>query len=109
MGFKLADETYLWPVTIDVPRNGKFVPVKFRARFRLLSQSRIDEIIDSGGDDDLVDEVLDGWEDFLDAEGKPIEYTDANRAQALDMPFVRRGLLVAFMASLAGRQDRRKN
>lgn len=108
MAFTLIEgDTYEWPVTVQVPRKGKHVPVKFTATFKLVEQPEIEAAMrdadrDESMDQRLLDTALCGWDGFNDVDGDPIEYTDENRRQALDTTFIRVGLVSAFFESMSG-------
>ncbi|MBF0453630.1 MAG: hypothetical protein HQL72_02295 [Magnetococcales bacterium] len=109
MAFKLVTEkNYCHQVTVHIPQGNGTKKINFTASFNYISQSRLEAFtgIDDG---DLLDEVLDGWSNFLDADGDTIEYTQENRAQLLDTPYLRVALVESFYDSLSGKSNRRKN
>lgn len=111
--FKIAQsEEYTWPVTVELPTdNGRFEKSTFDAKFKRLTQSRMDELrkgITAGDitDSDLAREVLVGWSGVVD-EGGEIPYSEAARDRLLDIPTVCAAVVMALMGSLTG--ARRKN
>lgn len=111
--FKLnTEETFKTPVEITVPSSsGTGIKKKFLAEFRFKTQSELDALVVDGNGTDaaLLNEVLVGWVDFKDATGETIEYTEENKSQAIDTPFIRVALVQAFVQSINGVQNRTKN
>ncbi len=109
MAFKLVtDPTYRHPVTVQIPQGDGVAEHGLTAEFNYITQTRL-EALAAVGDGDLLDEVLAGWSGFKDADGEEIPYNPENRAQLLDTPYLRVGLVSGFWDSVHGRQDRRKN
>jgi hypothetical protein len=112
--FKLAQSNdYFWPVSISYPaENGRTEKATFDAKFRRISQSRIDEIqkaarSDELRDGDLIKEVLIGWKGVVDDSGEEIPFSESARDQLLNVPMMSYQIAVSFMGSLTGAQ--RKN
>ncbi len=103
-----------WPVTISVPQDGGRVQKhEITARFDILPQSRLDDLVrgQRGADEDkdLLREVLLGWDGVADEDGVAIEFADAPRDQLLDIPYVRGALLKAYFEAASGSAAARKN
>ncbi|MCK9621991.1 MAG: phage tail assembly chaperone [Methylobacter sp.] len=108
------DKSYTWPITISEPVDGGgFNDQKVRVKFKMLSQSRIDEIIkdEAEQDADILSDVLIGWDDeaFKDENGNSLAYNADNKDLVLSVPFVRGALVKGFFASIAGKEIKRKN
>lgn len=109
-----ADKNYNWPVTISEPMDGGgFNDQKVRVKFKMLKQSRIDEIIknEAEEDADILRDVLVGWDEdaFKDEAGNAIPFNDENKDLILSVPFVRGALVKSFFESIAGKAFKRKN
>lgn len=111
--FKLMkSDTFKTNVVMSIPNDGGTkTESKFRAEFMFKTQSQIDGLFDGQGaaDADLIKEVLVGWEGFNDADGQQIPFTDENKNQAIDLPFMRVALVQAYVQSINGVQPRTKN
>jgi hypothetical protein len=115
MGFVVKkDKSYTWPCTISEPVDGgTFNDQKVKVKFKMLSQTRIDEIVknEAEEDADILSEVIIGWdaEAFRDETGEVLEYNDDNRDLILSVPFVRSALIKGFFESVSGKAFKRKN
>ena len=112
--FKIAQSSdYFWPVTYSFPGdNGRTEKATFDAKFKRISQSRIDELkaqfaADEFREIDLVKDVLVGWRGVTDADGQDIPFSISDRDRLLDVPMMAAQIGKAFLESLAGAQ--RKN
>lgn len=108
------DKNYTWPVTISEPVDGGgFNDQKVRVKFKMLKQSRIDEIIknEAEEDADILSDVLVGWDEeaFKDETGANIPYNEDNKDLVLSVPYVRSALVKGFFESIAGKAFKRKN
>lgn len=98
---------FTWPVSVHLPVDGgRFEKQAFTATFRRISQSRITEIVEavqagSTTDVKLASEVLVGWAGVTDGE-TDLEYTEAHKAQLLDIPAVAAAVVRAFLDSITG-------
>ncbi|WP_322528989.1 hypothetical protein R5R73_04940 [Salinicola sp. LHM] len=98
------------PVTIEVP--GAKEPSTIRARWRLNSVSKTQEIVQAQRDkenpltdDQLVEQDLLGLEDVTDADGNPVSFSTELVAQLMDIPYVRRPLVLSWFQAQAGRGE----
>ena len=126
MAFVLnQSQSYSWPVSIQLPANGgKREKSSFDALFKRLPQSRINEIqqlvqqrikaaergdeLDNGvTDQSIAAEILVGWAGILDADGDDVPYSEAVKAQLLDVPMMAGALIEAYFTSLV--ELKRKN
>jgi hypothetical protein len=118
-------DSYTWPVSIKLPANGgKRERQTFDAEFKRLPQSRINEIQrevqlrvnaaergeDSGegvSDQSIAAEILVGWDGIIDGDGEPVPFSNAFKAQLLDVPMMAGSLVAAYFESLV--EQKRKN
>ena len=126
MAFVLnQSQSYSWPVSIQLPANGgKREKSSFDALFKRLPQSRINEIqqlvqqrikaaergdeLDNGvTDQSIAAEILVGWAGILDADGDDVPYSEAVKAQLLDVPMMAGALIETYFTSLV--ELKRKN
>jgi len=126
MAFVLKQsDTYSWPVVIRLPADGgKREKASFDAVFRRLPQSRINEIqklvqaqlkaaqdgetLENGvTDQGIADEILAGWSGVVDGDGDPVPFTEATKAQLLDVPLLASALIEIYFESL--QEQKRKN
>ncbi len=126
MAFVLKQsDSYTWPVSIKLPANGgKRERQTFDAEFKRLPQSRINEIQrevqqrvkanekgeDTGegiSDQSIADEILMGWDGIIDGDGEPVPFSNAVKAQLLDVPMMAGALVGAYFESLV--EQKRKN
>jgi hypothetical protein len=111
--FKIAHSAeYTWPVTVEIPTDGgRSEKSTFDAKFKRLTQTRIDEIrkgISNAeiNDADLAREVLIGWTGVVDDNGD-VPFSEASRDRLLDIPTVSAAIVMSLLGSLSG--ARRKN
>lgn len=95
--------TYEWPVTAEVPVDGRFEKQSFKVIFKRLGRSQFKELAEQG-DAELLDAVLEGWESVEDENGKALAFTPAIRREMTDDPFFTRAVLKAYLESLEGAQ-----
>lgn len=126
MAFVLnQSQSYSWPVSIQLPADGgKREKSSFDALFKRLPQSRINEIqqlvqqrikaaergeeLDNGvTDQTIAAEIVVGWAGILDADGDDVPYSEAVKAQLLDVPMMAGALIEAYFTSLV--ELKRKN
>jgi len=106
--FKLAqNETYFWPIKVDVPQDGgTFIQQKFEAKFKRLSQTRLKEIskqLDEGiiNEVDVCREVMVDWKGVGNDSG-PLEFCESNFSLLLENVYAVRGIYLGFFESVAG-------
>lgn len=111
--FKLSlSNTYLWPVTIELPgASGQFEKHSFQAEFNRLPQSRIDEMRDQVQAGAITDkaiavEILAGWRDVVDGDSE-VPFSFVARDKMLEIAGLASAIVLAYTDSLAG--SRRKN
>lgn len=100
-------------VIISEPVDNGFEDQTVYVRFKVVPQSRIDEVVRNENDDDkdILDEVLTGWDEsaFRDDAESPILFTPENKTLILDVPYVRTALIKAYFQALNGKDYKRKN
>lgn len=99
------EHTYTWPVEVRVPQDGgTYATQKLEATFRLLDQSRTDDVLErrQALDADFAREVWIGWDGVEDEAGKPIPFSAEAREQLLGIPYVRAALVRAYFESVLG-------
>lgn len=111
--FKLSQSPeYTWPVEINLPADGgRTEKATFDAKFKRMTQSRMEEIraaADRGElrDADLAREALIGWSGVIDENGE-VPFSEAARDRLLDVPMVASAIVLALLSSVSG--ARRKN
>jgi hypothetical protein len=108
------DKTYSWPITIAEPKDGGgFNEQKVNLRFKVLPQTRIDQVIKNEAEDDadILSEVLVGWDDesFKDEAGTALLFNAENKALVLSVPYVRNSMIKGYFDSINGKAFKRKN
>lgn len=98
-------QVYTWPVAFEVPvSGGKSEKKSFEAKFKLLKQSEVRDLVQGEGASDLsfCEKVLVGWSGVQDEAGSEIEFNAENMAEVLEFPGVARAIVLAYLESLAG-------
>lgn len=114
---KLApQDSYKRTVKVDVPLDmGRVERQNFVAKFKRLSASETRELIeefqsDKGiTDEDLMGRYLLDWEGVSDDNGGDVPYTRANLDAMMDIVYVRKALVNAFVEDVFGKEATRKN
>lgn len=124
MAFVLEhSDRYSWPVTVKVAQDGgRFRTFTFDVEFRRVSQARREELgrqllvqkgrIEAGlleGEiltpRQIADELVVGWSGILDREGEngqPVPFSEATKAQLLNIGDVADAILAAWNESIPG-------
>lgn len=120
--FKIStvNQTYRTPVTVEVPSgDGKSITHKFAVLFSRKSQDELDELyrrmnaakLQEGEqlltDDELLNQVLVGWEDVLDDQDRPLDFTPDNFNALKNIYPTRPTLVQSFFDSI--KTAKRKN
>ncbi len=110
-----SEEEFEWPVTIRLAQGsgGKFADHTFVARFRRLTQTRLKQFLvqaQAGEIDDIlaVREIMLGWKEVIDRDGKELPFTEANLARLLDIATVAACIAQAYFDAMSG-GGKRKN
>jgi hypothetical protein len=123
-------DSYLWPVSIELPANGSKKTFTFDAEFLRLPQEQVEELrqrhanqlakmrrwlsamdgysetegesISEVGDEtrDLCDEVLCGWAKVTDAKGDDVEFSEASKKRMYQVQGAPAAILNAWFDSL---------
>lgn len=111
--FKLEKPSEItWPVTVNVPRDGgTTTKAVFTGKFKILPGAEFNAIYSGGGnDEDLCRNVVTGWgPDVSDQEGNPLPFNDENINKMIAIPYVRSGLVAAYLELSQGRKAAAKN
>lgn len=111
--FKIETPKVLsWPVTVNIPRDGgNTTQAIFNGKFRMISTGEFNAIYNNGGnDEDLIRNVFVGWgSDLCDESGNPMEFNEANLNLAIAMPYVRNGIVTAYLELSQGKKAAAKN
>tara|TARA_R100001443_G_scaffold33437_3_gene47358 strand:- start:244 stop:585 length:342 start_codon:yes stop_codon:yes gene_type:complete len=108
MAFVLKQsDTYKWPVSVDIPMDGRHKRCTFDGVFKRLSMTRVDELgnqIQKGKitSKKMAHEVLVGWEGIDDDEGNPLEFSVSNLNKLVDVPMVANAISKSFFDSISG-------
>ncbi len=122
MAFVLdLEPTYTWPVSVEVPVDGRFRKFSFEAIYHRLPQSRVEEItvararakeaIEAGAADALEQlavcrghalEILAGWKGVKakDGDADDLPFTAANAKRFLEVPGMALQVVAAYGESL---------
>jgi hypothetical protein len=96
--------SYKWPVTVEIPADGGgFDKATFTIDFKKLGRTAFNDLIEQG-DEALVNEIVQGWEDYVDETGKAIPCTKATKRELLDDHHVLRAVIAAYSESIVGAQ-----
>ena len=96
--------TWLWPVTARVPNDqGTVTSHSFRARFRLVPMERFAQLgVTSQGTDEALREAVVELLDIVDPARQPIPHSAALMDAVMANPWLRAGLLDAYIGAIAG-------
>lgn len=107
---------YDWPVIVHQPVDGgSFEKVEFTARFRVVPGDEAERLLGittvlSQPSNAQVIEFLErawiGWGANVTKDGQPFEFSDERRAAMLRIPFIRVGVMNAYIASVNGREEK---
>lgn len=98
------DNTYDWPVRVQVPREGAFQEQQFTAIFKVMPHERIQEMVNANKVDlDFLREVVVGWRQVKAEDQTEIPFSPEARDRLLGIPYVVRALFNAFAESASGR------
>lgn len=118
MAFVLKSKnSYHWPVTIELPAEGKHERSTFEAEFKQLPQSRVTEIVVSAQrlkiavernepidglmmEQEIAGEILIGWKGILDEDGKEIPFSESAKTDLLEVPTVAQAIVGAYGESV---------
>jgi len=111
--FKIEKQKEIsWPVTVSAPRDGgNTVKATFTGKFRILPSAEFNAIYSSGGtDEDLVRNVLTGWNDDLcDESGNPLAFNEENVNMIVSVLYIRAAIIAAYLELSSGKKAAAKN
>jgi hypothetical protein len=120
-------DSYLWPVSIELPADGRKKAFTFDAEFLRLPQEQVEELrqrhsaqlkrvlaamngvgeeddmgLQDAGDETraLCDEVLCGWAKVTDAAGEPVAFNDASKRRMYSVQGAPAAIFDAWISSL---------
>lgn len=112
MAFVLKQsDTYSWPVSFEIPVDGRHESQSFKGIFKRMSQKWIRDVLkkieeEKISDYDVAKEVLAGWEDVRDESDKDIAFTAKALDQLLEIPTVSGAIVVSFFESITGAKEK---
>ena len=95
---------FWWPVTVKMPdpkAAGKTISQTLKCQFTGMTRSMALEM-KAGDDDAMFKQIITDWDDILDADGNPVQFSEEAFAQALDLPWFRAGLWTAIGEATRG-------
>lgn len=112
--FKISkDDSFFWPVTIEVPMDGgRFQKVSFEAKFKRVSRTRYEDMLAQARENNLKDvdlcrEVVCGFKGVGDENSQPLEYNETNRDLLFEDALAVRAMALAYIEAMSG--IKRKN
>ena len=111
MAFKLATERrFKSKINVKMPLEiGGHSTFSFHAIFKMLKVTEINQIRDEKGDQQLLKDVLVGFEDVQTEEGQPQEFNADARDALIDEPLVAMALTEVYLKEALGGLGRQKN
>ncbi|MBL8500032.1 MAG: hypothetical protein JNL77_05500 [Nitrosomonas sp.] len=101
-----------WPVTVSIPRDGgNTVKATFTGKFKVIPSAEFNAIYNNGGsDEDLVRNVMTGWNsDLCDEDGNPMEFNEESLSLIASVPYIRGAIVSAYMELSHGKKALAKN
>lgn len=96
------EPVFAWPVSVRLPDAGGHTTHKLHARFRLLPESRREELVKEGGDVAVLRAALVALDGVNGPDGKPFPNTPEALEAALNHLPLRQGLIEAYVAAAFG-------
>tara|TARA_R110000868_G_scaffold293196_1_gene553683 strand:+ start:146 stop:487 length:342 start_codon:yes stop_codon:yes gene_type:complete len=112
MAFVLKQsDTYSWPVTFDIPVDGRLESQSFDAVFKRKGQTWIRETfkkMEDGATSDVevAREVLAGWTGVNDGTGKDVAFNAKAVEVLLEVPAVASAVVFNFFRSITGAKEK---
>lgn len=101
--FKVIDNPeFVEDVPVDVPDGTGWRKDLLRTRFRALTVSDVNALVEDGGVNALLDRAVVGFEDLADESGKPVPGDGEWREKLLEYAFVRVALIRRYHDAQAG-------
>lgn len=100
--FRFNPRPTVWAnVKLHVPTEAGFEEQTFRARFLILPLAERQAMAEDGARDALGQVWLD-WDGIVDADGRPIPFSEALRAEFLEFDYIEFGLSQAYARAAMG-------
>lgn len=95
-----------WPVTVQEPVDGGgWKDQGFTAVFKRLGRSDFNALLELG-DEAVIQEILEGWDDLKDETGEPIPFTPSELANLSDDTYWSRGVIKSYFEFLNGGKEK---
>ena len=114
--FKITTKpTYKRNVKVDVPMDmGRTERHSFILELKRLSVTETKELVEEAQnkevtDDEMIRRYAVGWEGVSDENGEPLDFNTANLEAVMDIPYVRKAIMAAFIEDVFGKEAARKN
>lgn len=101
--FRVTDNpTFSHPVAVLVPVDGGHEEQTFRATFKVLPSDREStfDLMTVEGSNGFLKAILVSMDDLVDAQDKPVEYSDRLRDKMCALPFIRTALVKTYFAAI---------
>lgn len=105
-----------WPVIINMPQTGgRIAKHQISVDYLMLPQDEIDAMIeaskeaDGATDTDIAKRVVMSIGRLVDADDKPMDYTEKLRDMLLKRPYFRRALVQEYFSMASGQKPKTKN
>ena len=113
---KLATKnTYKRSIPVDVPLDmGKTERSTFIMEFKRLSVSETKALVEEAAsravsDEEMLERYAVSWEGVVDDDGKPLAFNKTNIEKLMDISYIRKALMAAFIEDVFGKEAVRKN
>lgn len=96
---------YAWPIEFKLPTDGgKYAKHSFEAVFKVLSQSKLTELLNAKDSDDkaFCREVVVGWKGMKDESGQDLAFSATALDELLEVPTLATAIATAYLESIAG-------
>lgn len=103
--FKLVENpTFTHTVKVKVPVDGGYADQSFKATFNVvpLDERRQFDLEDAEASDAFLRRIIAKLDDIADAEGKPLEYSDAVRDALIARDYVRIAIVRSYFEAMGG-------
>lgn len=114
--FKLANkDTYKRVIKVEVPGDlGKIDRQQFVMEFKRLSVSDTRALVDDSqegkmDDEELISRYAVSWEGIFDENGEEIPFSLSALSEMMDITYVKKAIMSAFIEDVFGKEATRKN
>ncbi len=108
--FKVSQNPlFVHEVDVSVPVDGGHSTERLKVRYRVVDISKIENInLNVIKDQDkYLDLIVDGFEELVDDDDKPVKSPASHMKTLLGLPFIRTAVMAGYMEAMAG--AKRKN